>query len=110
MNEIIELIQRLRENLDDFEEDISGIDAGSDLIRWRDGYPTIAGMSITPAKSADNYNYLYMPNVTTRGPSTKRYRYLDRDGTGIFDTNLVFHTEEEALEAAEAIYAVFSKI
>lgn len=114
---MINKVRDLQEVLVDWERDIQELkdtvlsdeDGVFSIIN---GKVSIMGHIIDPIKEPPRqYSVIWFPNITTRGPGTKSTRFsVALEESGILDSKLVFDSEAKALEAAKAIYELFSQV
>lgn len=104
-------IEQAGRALDDVE---ASVDAATDgVISIQGGVTYLEGHAITPlTEEPDNWQLVYLPNITTNGAGWKRYRFLsslDRD-QALWRSGYLFPDEESATEAAAAMIALFVRL
>lgn len=97
--------------LDDVE---ASVDAATDgIISIEGGVTYLEGHAIRPlVEEPQNWTLVYLPNITTNGASSKRYRFmtnLDRDQQ-LWRSGYLFATAEDATAAAQAMIDLFARL
>lgn len=116
-SEVRSLLSQAELLIDQAGRALDGVDqsvaqATDNIVIWEGDTVFLEGFPITPiVEEPDNWQLVYLPNLTTTAPGWKRYRYLHRDSDrALWRSGYLFPTEEAATAAAEAIAAILKRV